>query len=109
MAIEGLLLFTNRVLWILVAVVHITSAELNANQGYLFTGPKQLLAGTNEKFCVSVKDASHSVATCRLDLIVENSTVASVDHQLNGILYLMTVILKIKEKSEIIYLKCRYQ
>ena len=63
--------------------------ESAASQGYLFTGPKQLLAGTNEKFCVSVKDAAHSVANCSLDLITDyNTTIASVNHQLNGIFIL---------------------
>jgi len=67
-------------------IIHTThSAELTSSQGFLFTGPKQLQSGTSERFCVSIKDASHSVATCKLDLIVENSTIASVDHQLNGI------------------------
>jgi hypothetical protein len=71
---------------LLAAVIQTSeAAELTLSQGFLFTGPKQLQSGTTERFCVSIKDASHSVATCKLDLIVENSTIASVDHQLNGI------------------------
>ena len=84
---RALLIFAVNVFWILVLAATAKTA-LAESQGYLFTGSKQLLAGTNETFCVSVKDAAHSVANCSLDLIVDNVTIASVNHQLNGIFIL---------------------
>ena len=59
-------------------------AKLESKQGFILTGPKSILVGSLEKFCVTVKHSAHSVAKCTLDLIVDKSVVASVHHQLNG-------------------------
>ena len=56
----------------------------DGGQGFILTGPRRLLAGSTETFCVSVKDVTHSVANCTLNLIVDKSIMSSVNHRLNG-------------------------
>jgi len=56
----------------------------DGGQGFILTGPRRLLAGSTETFCVSVKDVTHSVANCTLNLIVDKSIISSANHRLNG-------------------------
>ena len=56
-------------------------------QSFVLTGPKTLLQGTLETFCVTVEDIIYTVANCTLELISseENMVFATTNHRLNDI------------------------
>lgn len=62
------------------------STVVLALNGYLLTGPKSLLCGSTETFCVSVEGIQTSV-NYTLDLIGNEDKViyASVNHRIHGI------------------------
>lgn len=58
-----------------------------SNQSFVLTGPKNLLQGTSETFCLTVEDSIYAVANCTLELLSseENIVYATSNHRLNGI------------------------
>jgi hypothetical protein len=58
-----------------------------SNQSFVLTGPKNLLQGTSETFCLSVEDSIYAVANCTLELLSseENIVYATSNHRFNGI------------------------
>ena len=73
-------------LLLLAVVVGVAAAAAaSASKGFLLTGPKRLLAGHVETFCISVEKDDQPL--CSLDLIsADDDTLvyASVQHQLEG-------------------------
>jgi hypothetical protein len=57
-----------------------------AMQGYLLTGPKNLLSNSVETFCVSI-EGSHTTANCTLDLMARegDEVYVSYNHRMKGI------------------------
>ena len=93
-------MFSSAILWIFIAVNSTFAAPaadsaINIQQGFILTGPKRLLIGSSERFCVSsvtVKDVEHSLANCTLDLIINEVPIATTNHRLNGIHLLKPIL-----------------
>ena len=90
-------MFSSAILWIFIAVNSTFAAPaadsaINNQQGFILTGPKRLLIGSSERFCVTVKDVEHSLANCTLDLIINEVPIATANHRLNGIHLLKQIL-----------------
>ena len=79
-----LLVLVSLVPWVLVTAETDTPNKTET-KGFLLTGPKNLLIGSTETFCISLED-DQQLPLCSLDLLSRDADTvhASVQHQLTG-------------------------